>query len=88
MRKRIHLAPFALTSDGHLILNAAALDGQILPDALLERALQQRGRLFVGIELSAVEVSAAMKRTRDGIFETAAYAVGARQRRVRRVRPR
>jgi hypothetical protein len=81
VRRSISLAPFALSSDGRVVVNTAALDGPITPKALLERALREPGRLFVGVELSSVEVAAVMSRAREVLDEAAAYAAGARRRR-------
>jgi len=79
MKLSVTLAPFALSSDGTLLLNAATLDGPLTPAALLKRALRGPGRVFVGIELTRAEAATVVRRTQCVTGEIAAYAAGARQ---------
>ena len=77
MKLSVTLAPFALSSDGTLLLNAATLDGPLTPAALLKRALRGPGRVFVGIELTRAEAATVVRRTQCVTGEIAAYAAGA-----------
>lgn len=88
MKKRLNLSPLALTCDGRVLLNVAALDGPLHPETLLKRALSEPGAVFVGIELSSTEVAAAMYWAKGLWNEPAAHLAGARQKRIRRRRPR
>ena len=80
MSRRVHRAPLALYSDGSLLLNLAEFDGARSPAALLERALEQEGAVFIGVQLSSAEVQRVLARLDDSYAEAAAYLAGGRQR--------
>ena len=80
---KLHEAPFALASDGTVLLNLAEFDDVTDLESVVAVARQQGGTVFVGVVASRTEVQAALGRLRDGFSEAGAYAVGARQRRAR-----
>lgn len=86
MKRHLNVAPFALASNGRVLLNLAALDGPLHPEALLKRALREPGGIFVGVELSSTEVAAAMHWAKGLWNEPAAHLAGLRQKRQRRRR--
>ena len=72
---RIPRAPFALTSEGTLLLNLASE----LSPAELERLLHDPD-VFVGLPLSAAEAKSLMTRIGDAGAETAALILGGRRK--------
>lgn len=84
MSRRIHLAPVALTSDGSVIVNVAGFDVTRNPEALVELAKNERGRLFIGVELGREEVEGLLRHSQDGLVEGSARIIGGRQKRRRR----
>jgi hypothetical protein len=75
---RIQSAPFALTSDGTLLLNLAT--ELSLPE--LERLLRTPG-VFVGLPLSAEEARTLRTRIGDAGAEARAQILGARRKKKR-----
>ena len=84
MSRRIHRAPFALASDGTVLLNIAEFDGVHSLESLLEQARAQPGPVFVGTPITTQESRELLARIGHGCREAGACIVGARQNRVRR----
>ena len=80
MSRRIHRAPLALASDGTVVLNLSEFDGPRSLEAFLDKALAQKGAVFIGVELTPAEVRRVLARLDDGSQEAAAYVAGGRQR--------
>jgi hypothetical protein len=78
--KRLNKCPFALTSGGRVILNATELDGSHSLQEVLDVAREHGRVIFIGIELTPGEASAARERIRGACDEAAAHAAGRRQR--------
>lgn len=70
--------PFALASDGTLLLGMTHTDGSLEPEALLKRALENGGRVFIGVELDGDEKGYVRTFVHDGFCEAAATVAGAR----------
>ena len=81
--KRLNDCPFALTSGGRVLLNAAHLDGVKTLQRALDVARDHGLIVFVGIELRPAEVRAALGRVKSPFDEAAAYAAGRRLRQRR-----
>jgi hypothetical protein len=81
MSRRVHRAPLAVASDGTVLVNATEFDGE-KTEELLEIAVRERGRVFIGVELEPEEVKRILARGEDGLAEAAARVVGARQRKL------
>ncbi len=81
MTRRLHRAPFAVASDGTLLVNLAEFDGPLEPRAVLQRALKYGDRVFIGVPLSATEVARVIEAAHDGLVEASAGIAGARQKR-------
>lgn len=80
MSRRINVDPLAVTSGGTVVVNVAHFDVARRPERLLALASSKRGRLFVGVELSAAESRDAVERLRAGHAEAVAYIVGEQQK--------
>ena len=78
--KRLNRCPFALTSGGRMILNATELDGIHSLQEVFDVAQKHGHVIFIGIELTPGETSAALERIRGAYEAAAAYAAGRRQR--------
>jgi 5-formyltetrahydrofolate cyclo-ligase len=83
MSRRIHRAALAVTLDGTMLVNVAQFEGEPDPDALLRQALEQAGRVFIGVVLTPRETQQTMQRIDHASAEAAAFVIGARQRRRR-----
>jgi hypothetical protein len=81
---RVERAALAFTLSGEVLVNAASFDGPDTPRALLLRALEQKGRVFVGVTLSVSEAAEAIEWLRNAEHEGAGHIIGRRQRRRRR----
>jgi hypothetical protein len=82
MSRRLHRAPFALASDGTVLVNMTEFDGPRSLAALLNKATEQKGRVFVGVQLTPAEIRWVLARLDEGCQEAAAYVAGGRQRRA------
>jgi hypothetical protein len=82
---KVSTAPMAVASDGALIITVAASTGPRDPMKLVERAVAERGQVFVGIVLSRKEVAFAMKALDDSSAEISSWIFGGRHRRRREV---
>ena len=83
MSRAIHQAAFAVASDGTLLMNVAHVDRRFTPSQLLQWALGQPGKVFVGVQMSPAEVKKVATWSRDVHDEAVAYVVGPRERRAR-----
>lgn len=83
MSTRIHAAGLAVALDGTILLNVAHVAAEQDPAALLERAIEGGGELFVGVQLSRAESRRAIALLEDRAAEAAGVIVGRRQRRRR-----
>jgi hypothetical protein len=71
-----------LAEDGSVLLNVAEFDHAETLDAQLAIARRQRGRVFIGVEVTTAELGHSRELLHDALREGAAYLAGARQRRV------
>jgi hypothetical protein len=83
MSRTIHQAAFAVASDGTLLLNVAHVDRRFTPSQLLQWALGQPGKIFVGVQMSPAEAKKVLTWSRDVHSEAVAYVVGPRVRRAK-----
>jgi hypothetical protein len=83
MSRVIHQAAFAVTSDGTLLLNAAHADVCLAPSRLLQWALSQPGRIFIGVQMSPAEAKRLLSWCKDIHTESVAYVIGPRERGAR-----
>ena len=84
MSRAIQQAAFAIASDGTLLMNVAHVDRRFTPGQLLQWALGQRGKVFLGVQMSPAEAKRVIVWCNDIHTESIAYVVGARERRSRR----
>lgn len=84
MKPKILTAPFALRSDGAVVVNLACLSDDSEPARLLELALREGTPLFIDSRLRAPEVRELLRRVDDAAFEAAGFGPGRRLRRRRR----
>lgn len=82
MSRHAHLAPFALASDGDVLLNVAMFDAPKDFAALLRLAQTQSVRIFIGVALSGAELDFILSELRHAYRDGAAWLVGGRQRRT------
>jgi hypothetical protein len=81
VKRYLDLAPFAITSDGAILINVAAFAGtEDLDELVLAAKVQSRG-VFVGVMLTSEEMDLAMARLDNAAAETAARIVGRRRKR-------
>ena len=83
MSQKLHRAPFALASDGSVLLNVTEFDGSKRFEQAVERARKEPGALFVGIRLTPRELELLLESLGDAEAEAAARMVGKRTRRER-----
>ena len=74
---RLHTTPFALGSDGSLILNVASAFATRDIAAVIRQARKDGRPLFVGVVLTESEQGAALERLDNASAETAAQLAGA-----------
>ncbi len=84
MSRRIHRAELALASDGTVLLNLTTLVDDSDVDALLEIAKEEKGRVFIGVELDNGEAATLLRRLQNGVGDGVGKTVGARRWRRRR----
>ena len=84
MSRAIHQAAFTVASDGTLLMNVAHVDRRLSPRQLLQWALEQSGKVFIGVQMSPAEAKRVIAWCNDIHTESVAYVVGARERRSRR----
>ena len=83
MSRAIQQAAFAVASDGTLLMNVSHVDGRFSTSRLLQWALKQPGKLFVGVQMSPAEAKRVLDWSKDIHSEAVAYVVGPRERRAR-----
>ncbi len=81
--KRLNKCPFAVTSGGKVLVNAAEFDGVRSLRAALIAARRHGATIFIGVELKPGETRLALADLWHGCVETAARVAGRRQRRRR-----
>lgn len=79
--KKVSDAPFALTCEGRLLLNVTHTDGARTLPALLRRAHDLEGRVFVGVELTSQESRSVIFQMTELAAEVAAFIAGCRPNR-------
>jgi len=84
MSRAIHQAAFAVASDGTLLMNVAHVDRRLSPNQMLQWALGQPGKVFVGVQMSPAEAKRVLGWCKDINSEAVAFVVGPRERRSRR----
>lgn len=83
MKPRILAAPFALCSDGSVIVNVSCQSDDTEPTKLLELALRDGTPVFIGSRLRPAEVRDVLHRLDDAAFEAVGLGLGHRVRRRR-----
>lgn len=78
----VELAPFAVTSDGKLSVNAAKLSASTVFASVVRAAGGEKRAVFIGVLLSSEEAEFVMARLDNAADETAARLVGQRRRRA------
>lgn len=84
VKPKILTAPFALCSDGSLVVNISSQADNAEPERLLELALQDGTPLFIGVRLRPSEVRDVLRRLDDTAFEAAGFDLSHRLRARRR----
>lgn len=74
----------AVTGTGEVLLNAAMSNGSSVPTAVLKRALEHGGRVFIGVVATAAEVTRVKGWIDDSTFELSGWVWGAREARLRK----
>jgi hypothetical protein len=76
---KLHKAPFAVTSDGTVLINVAEFDGvETVQDAV---GVANGANVFIGVPLTKAEVRRVLLQVGHGHREAAAYVVGGRRKR-------
>jgi hypothetical protein len=87
VKPRVHASDLAATADGTVLVNIAHWETSKDPQAILERAIAEGGRLFIGVQLSPKEEKEALRWLDNGAAEGVGHFGGSRHRR-RRVKER
>ena len=74
----------AIASNGTVLVNVAHVDRHMTSTQLLQWALVQPGKVFVGVQMSPAEARKVLAWSRDVHTEAIAYVVGARVRHSKR----
>jgi hypothetical protein len=83
MSRRLHDVPFVVGSDGSVFVNLFNFFTRLpTPEALLERACLERGKVLIAVKLAPREVEQLLKRLAHGANEAVAFTGGARERRL------
>lgn len=77
-------APFALTTDGTLLVNVATLTNATDLESVVRAVQHETRAVFIGVVMSPQEATLAMARLDDAADEAAARIVGERRRSPRR----
>jgi hypothetical protein len=80
MKRAVHPAPIALTSDGKLLVNVGYFDDVHGLEDILRRAKQERSPVFIGVPLQERELRFVLERVHDACREAAAFVFGRRRR--------
>ena len=78
MSRRIHKADVAVTSQGALVVNVAALVNAPYVDKLIARALDEEGEIFIGIVVTEEEKQVLLERLDNAAAEALAMVIGKR----------
>ncbi len=84
MSRLIDDVPFALGADGKVYVNVALFDEVETPEEILERALDEPGDLFIGVELDEQDMQLVSPRIAAACREACAFVIGRRQKLARR----
>jgi len=79
----VHPAPFALTSDGTVLINAAEMTSAASLEEILMWLANHDGPLFIGVVITASERKTTLLRLDHALADAAAHLAGARTRRKR-----
>ena len=80
-KTRIHPASTAFASDGSILANVAGYAGETDPAALLRRAIEFGGEIFIGVKLRGHEARDVLSRIEDAGHEGVGAAFVGRERR-------
>ena len=78
--RRAHRAPFAITSDGELLMNASELAHTADVESVVRAARKDKREVFIGVPLSPTELRFMLGRLANATDEAAARIVGERHR--------
>ena len=84
MSKKLVRDPLAIGSDGTVLLNFKELCATATRKELLQQALEQDGRIFIGVGLTRAEIDIVRERSGHAAAEAAARIVAGRTRARRR----
>lgn len=87
-KPRIHRASIAFASDGAIVANVHDFAGETDPAALLRRAIELGGEIFIGVRLRGREATNVRSRVGDAGHEGAGAAFVDRKRRRRTTKKR
>ncbi len=79
MSRQIDDVPFALGADGKVYVNAALFDEVETAEEIFERALDERGAVFIGVELDERDWDIVSPRIASACREASAFVIGRRQ---------
>ena len=80
MNRRIDQVPFALGADGKVYVNAALFDEVETTEEVLDRALEEPGGVFIGVELDEQDMKLVSPRVASACREASAFVIGRRQK--------
>lgn len=83
MKPRILKTPFALCTDGSVVVNLACQSDDTEPEKLLELAVLDGTPIFIGSRLRPAEVRDVLRPLDDAAFEAAVFGLSRRVRRRR-----
>jgi hypothetical protein len=78
---RLHQAPFALLSDGTVVINVCQFDDASSVEQAIAVAMKARGHIFIGLTVRGTEVLRVLGGLAHAHREAAASLAGRRQRR-------
>ena len=81
MSRSVVVAPFVVTSDGAIFVNATGLTNATDVESVVRAAQEDNRPVFIGVMLSPKEVVFAMDRLANAADEVAARIVGERRQR-------
>lgn len=81
MSRRADRAPFALTSEGTILVNVVGFDGISDVESLLSVAREQPGAVFIGVALTALEADFVGSELDHACRDAAARLAGRRSKR-------
>lgn len=81
---RTTATPFAVAADGTVFVNGALFDEVETAQEILERALEEPGQVFIGVQLDEHDLELVSPRIASACREASAFVIGRRQRVARR----